>query len=131
VNRLSKGLTIIEVMVVIVIIGILASLAVPKFREAHRKALMQEQGTAYTLDTKGEVATSKRMRLVGLYDIGGAVGPTLYVVFDSTSGNEIAIVRHGGSVAVAVIPKEVPAQAEASPAVPTGLGNSFPSWKVP
>ena len=40
--RTSKGFTLIELMVVIVIIGVLAALAIPKFMDAATKAKMSE-----------------------------------------------------------------------------------------
>ena len=40
--RTKKGFTLVELMVVIVIIGILAALAIPKFTEASTKAKMSE-----------------------------------------------------------------------------------------
>jgi type IV pilus assembly protein PilA len=43
--RNAKGFTLIELMVVIVIIGVLAALAIPKFMDASAKAKMSEAPT--------------------------------------------------------------------------------------
>ncbi|MGB9561235.1 MAG: type IV pilin protein, partial [bacterium] len=41
-RRNSKGFTLIELMIVVVIIGILAALAIPRFMEASKKAKITE-----------------------------------------------------------------------------------------
>jgi prepilin-type N-terminal cleavage/methylation domain-containing protein len=52
----NKGFTLIELMVVIVIIGILATLAIPKFNEASLKAKVAEAPTVLSTYENAQLA---------------------------------------------------------------------------
>ena len=54
-NRTRKGFTLIELLIVVVIIGILASLAIPKFADTKRKAYV----TAMKSDLKNMVSSAE------------------------------------------------------------------------
>jgi len=54
--RNSKGFTLIELMVVILIIGILAALAIPKFSDASAKAKMSEIPTVMAAFDNAQLA---------------------------------------------------------------------------
>ena len=77
--RNSKGFTLIELMVVIVIIGILAALAIPKFMEAATKAKFAEVPTVLASYDHGQLAYVAEK---------GAVGLSTDIVFDAPSGSK-------------------------------------------
>ena len=52
----AKGFTLVELMVVIVIVGILAAVAIPKFLDASNKAKASEFPTQLTAIYTGEMA---------------------------------------------------------------------------
>lgn len=64
--RNSKGFTLIELMVVILIIGILAALAIPKFSDASAKAKMSEIPTVIAAFDNAQLA---RIAETGAVDV--------------------------------------------------------------
>jgi prepilin-type N-terminal cleavage/methylation domain-containing protein len=77
--RNTKGFTLIELMVVILIIGILAALAIPKFTNASAKAKFAEAPTVLAAWQNAQIA---RIAETGL---AGAVGD---LVFDAPNNAE-------------------------------------------
>jgi type IV pilus assembly protein PilA len=56
ISKKSEGFTLVELMVVIVIVGILAAVAIPKFLDASNKAKASEFPTQLTALYTGEMA---------------------------------------------------------------------------
>ncbi len=77
--RNSKGFTLIELMVVILIIGILAALAIPKFTNASAKAKISEVPTVM-----GSYENAQLARLAET----GATGALTDLVFDAPTGSK-------------------------------------------
>jgi prepilin-type N-terminal cleavage/methylation domain-containing protein len=61
----NKAFTLIELMVVIVIIGILATLAIPKFNEASVKAKVSEAPTVLSSYDNAQLAYLAETNLIG------------------------------------------------------------------
>lgn len=55
-DRKTKGFTLVELMVVVGIVGILASVAIPKFMDASQKAKVSEFPTILSAVYTGEIA---------------------------------------------------------------------------
>ena len=77
--RNAKGFTLIELMVVILIIGILAALAIPKFTDASAKAKMSEIPTI--------VAAFDNAQLARIAETGD-VGDVTAIVFDAPTNSK-------------------------------------------
>lgn len=77
--RNSKGFTLIELMVVILIIGILAALAIPKFSDASAKAKMSEIPTV--------IAAFDNAQLARIAETG-SVGDVDALVFDEPTNSK-------------------------------------------
>jgi prepilin-type N-terminal cleavage/methylation domain-containing protein len=77
--RNTKGFTLIELMVVILIIGILAALAIPKFTNAATKAKFAEAPTV--------IAAWQNAQLARIAETGAA-GQLTELVFDSPNNAE-------------------------------------------
>jgi prepilin-type N-terminal cleavage/methylation domain-containing protein len=77
--RNSKGFTLIELMVVILIIGILAALAIPKFTDASTKAKFAEIPTVLTSYDHAQLAYVAETGRVNVSDS---------LVFDAPTGSK-------------------------------------------
>jgi prepilin-type N-terminal cleavage/methylation domain-containing protein len=73
----KQGFTLIELMVVIVIIGVLASLAIPRFSEASDKAKMAEAPRI--------LASFESAYLAGKAELGDSVKTMEDIIFDTSA----------------------------------------------
>jgi type IV pilus assembly protein PilA len=78
-NKKEKGFTLVELMVVIVIVGILAAVAIPKFLDASNKAKASEFPTQLTAIYTGEMGYNAE---------NGSYTPS-FVTLQSTGGVSI------------------------------------------
>jgi prepilin-type N-terminal cleavage/methylation domain-containing protein len=98
------GFTLIELLIVVVIIGILASIAIPKFTETKRKAYI----TAMKSDLKNLVPSAEAFfsdynSYVGYVAPTGSTGVTLSITAQSSTGWSAQAVHSSASGATCLI----------------------------
>jgi len=91
--RNNKGFTLVELMVVIVIIGILAALAIPKFTTASAKAKMSEVPTVMASYENAQLARCAETSTLGaltdlVFEQPGNAGVTKWFTYTSTTNGE-------------------------------------------
>jgi prepilin-type N-terminal cleavage/methylation domain-containing protein len=86
VNRIRKGFTLIELLIVVVIIGILSAIAIPKFSNTKKKAYTAAmKSDLRNLVTAEESFFSDSGRYKAYVDAGGTLGDTV-LKFRPSSG---------------------------------------------
>ncbi|GAB4273273.1 MAG TPA: pilus assembly protein [Opitutae bacterium] len=105
-NKIRKGFTLVEIMIVVVIIGLLAAMAVPAFNkvreESRRKAIINNlrqvasAGQQYILENG--VSSCKYNKLKGVYfnDITPVAGESYKTLVIKESGGTLQVRTKGG-----------------------------------
>ena len=78
-NRSKKGFTLVEIMIVVVIIGLLAAMAIPAFQKVRRNSI----GKAMINDARQLGSALSQIAT----EFGAAPGEALPLTYDATSGS--------------------------------------------
>jgi type IV pilus assembly protein PilA len=137
----KKGFTLVELMVVIVIIGILAAVAIPKFMDASQKAKASEFPTNLTAMYTGEMAyqaengtytsTMSTLKNVGGVEVADSSKFFTYSLdgTDSAFTGKATVKSGFGKAAKGEWASINQANAKAFSATDAGLAGYVPSWK--
>jgi len=93
--RTRAGFTLVELLIVMVIIGLLATIAIPKFAASKEKALL----TAMKSDLRN-LATREETYAIENFGYTTTFPPTLYTVTTGVTGPTIAITADGWTASV-------------------------------
>lgn len=91
----SRGFTLIELLIVVVIIGILATIAIPKFSASKEKAML----TAMKSDLRN-LATQQETYSIQHSAYTTSFPPTLYTVTTGVTGPSISLTADGWTASV-------------------------------
>lgn len=87
-RRPAKGFTLVELLIVVVVIGVLAAIAIPKFQNT--------KGKAYASSIKSDLKNLTSMQESYFYDNEQYSGSLASLNFQTTNGVSITIVEADG-----------------------------------
>lgn len=100
--RTRRGFTLIELLIVVVIIGILATIAIPKFKAT--------KGRAYAASLRGDLHNLATAEEAYFFQSASYTADTTLLAFRTTNGVQVTIVEAtaGGWAAIATHPLSYP-----------------------
>ena len=97
-----RGFTLIELLIVVVIIGILAAIAIPKFKST--------KGRAYAASIRGDLHNLATAEEAYFFQTASYTADTTRLVYRTTNGVQVTIIEAtaGGWAAIATHPLSYP-----------------------